>query len=71
MRDQELAGDVAGPDSHQSQLHDPSPHVVRQRPPVDKDPAQLVDPAVTCSLQSNQEPRAGVKLGDKMAKFPQ
>ena len=54
-----------------SQLHDLLSGGVRQGPAGHEDSAQLVDPAVTCSLQSDQEPRAGVKLGDKMAKFPQ
>ena len=48
--DQELARDVAGPDSHESQLHNSSPHVVRQGAPIDKHPAQLVDSGLTFNL---------------------
>ena len=69
--DLEYPGDITGPRSTVSQLHDLLSGGVRQGPAGHEDSAQLVDPAVTCSLQSDQEPRAGVKLGDKMAKFPQ
>jgi hypothetical protein len=48
VRDEELAGDVAGPDPHQGQLHDSAPHVVRQRATVHEHPAKLVDPGLAC-----------------------
>ena len=46
MADPQLSGDVAGPDALVGELHDALPHHVGERPPVDKDPAQLVDAAV-------------------------
>ena len=42
----ELPADVAGSDAELRQLYDPQPHVVRQRPPVHEDAAQLVHLAV-------------------------
>ena len=48
MGDAELAADVAGPDALVRQVYNPLPHHVRQRPPVDEDPAQLVHSAVAC-----------------------
>lgn len=50
MADSELSGNVAGPDSVVSQLHDPLPHHVGQGTTVHKHPAELVHAAVTCGL---------------------
>ena len=36
-------------DPHERQLHYPPPHVVGERPPVDEDSAQLVDPRLAWS----------------------
>lgn len=40
--DAQLAADVAGPHAELRQLHDPQPHRVGQRPPVNEHPAELV-----------------------------
>ena len=46
----EIAGNIHVPtDPHERQLHDPPPHVVGERPPVDEDSAQLVDPRLAWS----------------------
>lgn len=42
MRDEELARDVAWPNSKKSKLHNPSAHRVRQRSAIDKDASELV-----------------------------
>ena len=42
----ELSADIAGSDTELSQLYNPQPDVVGERPPVDKNSAQLVDLAV-------------------------
>ena len=46
----QLTADVARPDPELSQLHDPHPDVVRQRPTIDKDSAQLVNLAVSIHM---------------------
>lgn len=43
----QLAGDDAGPDPVVRHLHDLVPDVVGERPAVDEDPAELVDPTLT------------------------
>ncbi len=40
--DAQLAADVAGPHPELRQLHDPQPHRVGKRPPVNEHPAELV-----------------------------
>ena len=49
--DLEYPGDITGPGPTVSQLHDLLPGGVRQGTAGHEDPAQLVDPAVTCSHQ--------------------
>jgi hypothetical protein len=46
--DEQLPGDVAGTHPHQRQLHDATPHAVRQGASVHKNPAQLVHTGLTC-----------------------
>ena len=45
--DEELSGDVAGSDPHQSQLYYPPPHIVRQRSTIDKDSSKLINSGLT------------------------
>ena len=47
--DLEYPGDITGPGPTVSQLHDLLPGGVRQGTAGHEDPAQLVDPTVTCS----------------------
>ena len=47
MTDAQLTRDDARPDPGGRHLDDLQPDVVGQRPPVDEDPAQLVDAALT------------------------
>ena len=47
MGDQELSGDVAGSDTHESKLHDPPPNIVRQRSSIDEDSSKLIDSSLT------------------------
>lgn len=54
------AGDVAWSSARMCQLHDLLPSAVRQRPPVDVDSTQLVDPAVACSRASKYRTSAYV-----------
>ena len=49
MGDSELSGDVAGPDAVVGQFDDPLADDIGQWPSVDKDAAELVDSAMTCS----------------------
>ena len=51
MTDQELPGDVTGPDPHEGQLHYPPPDILGQGPPIDKHPAQLVNTRLACNNQ--------------------
>ena len=46
----ELPADVAGSDTKLSELHNPQPDVVGERPPVDENPAKLVDLAVRVNM---------------------
>lgn len=46
MRDPQLAGDDAGPDPVMGHLHDLVSDVVGQRPAVNEDPSELVDPSL-------------------------
>lgn len=45
--DPQLARDDAGPDAGRRHLHDLQPDVVRQGPPVDEHPSQLVHTTLT------------------------
>lgn len=47
MRDEELAGDVAGADAQESQLNDPPANVIRKGATVHKHSTQLVHPGLT------------------------
>lgn len=47
----QLAGYVAGSDAQAGQLHDPHPGRIRQRTPIDEDPAQLVHLAILRTLR--------------------
>ena len=51
MGDQELSGDVAGSDTHESKLHDPPPNIVRQRSSIDEDSSELIDSSLTWQYQ--------------------
>ena len=63
--DLEYPGDITGPGTTVSQLHDLLPGGVRQGPPGHEHPAQLVDPAVACSHQSSLLYYQGGKLEGK------
>ena len=52
VRDEELPGDVARPDPHESQLHDTSPNIVRERSTIDEDSPQLVHSCLTLQLEN-------------------
>ena len=47
MRHEELPGDVAGSDPHESQLHYTPPHIVRERPTIDEDSSKLINSGLT------------------------
>lgn len=47
MGDTELTGDDAGSDAMVGHFHYLVTDVVRQRSPVDEDPTELIDPALT------------------------
>jgi hypothetical protein len=49
VADAQLAADDAGADAGGRHLDDLEPDVVGQRPPVDKNAAQLVDPTLACA----------------------
>lgn len=57
MRHPQLPADVAGSDAELGQLHDPQPDGVGQRPPVDKDAAELVHFAVGLLWKEPEERR--------------
>ena len=50
MADPQLPADDTGPHPRRGHLDDPQPDLVGQGSPVDKDPAQLVDPALALEL---------------------
>ena len=52
VADQELPGDVTGPDPHEGQLHYPPPDILGQGPTIDKHPAQLVNTRLACNTKS-------------------
>jgi hypothetical protein len=49
VADAQLAADDAGADAGGRHLDDLEPDVVGQRPPVDENAAQLVDPTLACA----------------------
>ncbi len=55
MADPELAADDTGPDPGSRHLDDLESNVVGQRPAVDEDPAQLVDPALALKRVAREE----------------
>ena len=52
VRDKQLPGDDARPDPHEGQLHDTSPHIVRERSTIDEDSPQLVHSCLTLQLEN-------------------
>ena len=48
MRHSQSSADITGSHSLVSHLHDPLPHHVRKRSPVDKDSTQLINSSMTC-----------------------
>ncbi len=55
MADPELAADDTGPDPGRRHLDDLQSNMVGQRPAVDEDPAQLVDPALALKGVAREE----------------
>ena len=66
MGDEELPGDVAGAHPHQRQLHDATPHAVRQGASVHENPAQLVHSCLTCGRTCHMVRRLQAVRGDRL-----
>ena len=59
----ELSADIAGSDTELSQLYNPQPDVVGERPAVDEDSPELVDSALALEGIPREEGRHGRQGG--------
>lgn len=71
VTDTQLPGDVTGPHPLMGQVHDALAHTSRQRAPIHKGSAQLVQPSMACREEGGS-PRgsAGARGGNQGIRSP-